>query len=115
MAAGWNQAQFDQFIEMRDTLREAKREGRHSTVLAVGAEIVSFEKEAPAIGIVLYVFLKDMAQASEKLGDNSSAMEHLANAQADVTKRGAGRFDDAWQRELGIIERKIEKLRKKRP
>ena len=100
---------------MRDTLREAKREGRYTTILAVGAEILSFDREAPGLGIALYVFLKDMAQASEKLGDIAGAIEHLTHARADVIQRNATRCDDSWTRELGVIDRKLERLQKKRP
>lgn len=109
MTGQWNNELFENFVQLRDTLRAAKREKDFQSVLSVGLSILELDKRATFLGIATPIFQKDMAEACIKLGDVSSAIEYLLAAKAGFEERMKGSGD--WQKDIELINKKLAKLR----
>lgn len=109
MSDQWNDKIFQDFIRLRDALRAAKKEKDYQRVLSLGLGILELDKTATFLKIAIPVFLKDMAEACIKLGDITSAIEYLIAAKAGFKERQTNPGD--WQKDIEVIDRKLEKLR----
>jgi hypothetical protein len=102
MGDKWDDATFYEFCNLRDSLREAKRNDQHHLVLQLYERIVEVDKRAGFLNIALYVFQKDAARAAAKLGDERRSLSLLELA---LERMQASRVD------VGALPQKIAKLR----
>lgn len=105
----WNDEVFQEFIRFRDALRAAKREKNYQRVLSFGMSILELDKRGSFLKIATHVFLKDMAEACIKLGDTTLAVEYLVAAMNKL--KDQQRNPSEWQKDIEIINRRLEKLR----
>lgn len=111
MSTKWNEEVFAEFIRLRNTLRAAKRDKNYQLVLSLGLSIIELDKTASFLGIATYIFLKDMAEASIKLGDMNAAIDYLLAAQQKLNEQAEHSAE--WQQIINVIDRKLVKLRDK--
>ena len=105
----WNDGMFRDFIRLRDALRAAKKEKNYQHVLSVGLSILELDKAAGFLKIATPIFLKDMAEACIKLGDTTTAVEYLMAAKDKFKEQQ--RKPAEWQKDIEVIDRRLEKLR----
>lgn len=113
MSDQWNDKLFEDFIQLRNALRVAKKEKDYQRVLSFGLSILELDKTAIFLKIATPIFLKDMAEACIKLGDITSAVDYLMAAKAGLKERQRNPGD--WQKEIEVIDKKLEKLRASNP
>ncbi|MFZ6872879.1 hypothetical protein ACO0LF_12505 [Undibacterium sp. Di27W] len=108
MTEKWDQALFEEFIRLRDTLRIAKKGKDYLSVVSVGIEIIELDKSAQFLKIATPIFLKEMGEASIKLGDISSAVKYFTFAKEQLTLMNSVTED--WQKQIELINKKLEKV-----
>ena len=108
MSDQWNDELFKYFIQLRNTLRAAKKEKNYQHVLSLGLSILELDKTAGFLKIATPIFLKDVAEAYIRLGDTTSAVKYLMAAK-DKFKEQQMKPDD-WQKDIEVIDRKLKKL-----
>ena len=108
MTDQWNDALFENFVQLRNALRAAKKEKNYQCVLSVGLNILELDKRATFLKIATPIFQKDMAEACIKLGDVNSAIEYLLAAKTGFEERRNG--SDDWQKDIELINKRLVKL-----
>lgn len=108
MTNQWNDALFENFVQLRNAFRAAKKEKNYQGVLSVGLNILELDKRATFLKIATPIFQKDMADACIKLGDINSAIEYLLAAKAGFEERRNG--SDDWQKDIELINKKLVKV-----
>ena len=101
MKAQWNQKLFEEFIRLRDALRAAKKDKNYQNVILLGLKIIDLDKTAGFLKIAIPIFLKDMAEASIKLGDTTAAINYLTVAKEKFIEQRLNPND--WQKDIEII------------
>lgn len=108
MTDQWNEKIFENFIQLRDAFRSAKKEKDYLRVLSIGLKIIELEKQAKFLNIITPIFQKDMANASVKLGNVNLAIEYFIAAKTGFKERING--SDDWQKDIDLIDKKLIKL-----
>lgn len=113
MSERWDWEIFEEFTKLRDSLRAAKREKNYQQVLSLGLSILELDKSAGFLKIVTATFLKDMAEACIRLDDKDSAVRYLKESRDQFKKMQLIR-PGYWQKDIEMIDRKLEKLEGKK-
>jgi len=117
MASNWDQALFDQWIALREKSRLAGREKNYADVVEISKKIIELSRRAPFIGIVVFLFERDIADAYSKLGDTDAAIQYYRKAISSLheyraTKRRDG--PNSFLIDLEKMEKKVSKLEGKK-
>ncbi len=108
MSERWDNELFEQFVRLRDDLRAAKRVKDYQQVQQLGLNILELNKRAGFIKIFTPIFLKHIADASMRLNDSTTAIKYLKAAREAFKERQLS--PDDWQKDIAMIDRKLEKL-----
>lgn len=103
------------FIKFRDSERAAKRNKDHVQVVALVEDILALANMAPSLGIATEFFWKDLAAAQLSLGDRTAALQaYERSREVMLLSRNRATPDqiDGWDKELAILDRKIQSLRR---
>jgi hypothetical protein len=114
MSDKWNWKQFYRFTELRNQLRNAKRDKNYHEVLSLGRQILDLEKTAKFIQIIPALFLKEIGNAYLKLNDTTSAIEYLQLAKdslVEYRRTAALNQPTDFLRDIEALEGKIARLR----
>ncbi|HAL36895.1 MAG TPA: hypothetical protein DCP03_01735 [Polaromonas sp.] len=104
----WSEKLFNDFIQLRDALRAAKRDKNYQNVLSLGMQILELDNAAGFLEISTPIFLTAMAEACIKLGSNTAAEKYFMAAKNKFTELKIKSND--WQKYIDVIDRKLEKL-----
>jgi hypothetical protein len=107
----WNEIQFKEFIQLRDSLRAAKRKRNHQEVITLGIQILQLDKNAAFLKIVTPIFLIDIGNACEQLGDNEAALKYFTDARNKVKDHESN--SGSWYGDIEVIERRLKRIQSK--
>lgn len=103
---------FDEFVLLRDSLREAKRDKSPERVIEYGVKLAALDAIVGGNIIAMSVFLKDMGKAYKSLGNHQMALDCFIKAKERylLSCQKAERYQEAgWRKAIAIIEKLIEK------
>jgi tetratricopeptide (TPR) repeat protein len=113
MSVKFDQKKFDQWQELRKTLKEAKRSKAYERVVELCNKIIGLDKSARFIQIMTPLFFKEMGVAYSKLGENENALEAYKSARdgfMEYRKHNNLHSPDDWLKDIQSLDKKIGKL-----
>ena len=113
MSVKFDQKKFDQWQELRKTLKEVKRLKDYQRVVEICNKIIVLDSSAKFIQIMTPLFFKEMGAAYEKLGEKENAREAYESARdgfMEHRKHNSLRSPDDWLKDIQSLEKKIGKL-----
>lgn len=109
MADHWDQKAFNEFLKLRDELKEAKRAKNHLDIIAMCDAILELEKRAKFIQIFTPLFHKELGSAYMSLNELQKAADHFDLAKAGYFEQRTKSLNkpDDWLKDIGICEKKL--------
>lgn len=116
MPASWEK-RHKRWIELRAEFQAHKREKEWASVVKACEKIVKYAEKNPDLSIVTWLFMKHRANALEKQDLLEKAIQGFEDAIRGCEHYRATeslREPDDFLKDIGIMQRKIEQLKKKR-
>ncbi|HYD19004.1 MAG TPA: hypothetical protein VEF76_11045 [Patescibacteria group bacterium] len=113
MAKSDNKKQQGELKALRDALNLAERKKNYPAMVEAAQAIIALGERAPALGVMVCLYHKDLGTAYLKLLEYDKALASFKTAHAGLVKYRAThklKYPEDWLNELIAIERLIEKI-----
>jgi len=104
---------FQEWLDLREQYREAKREKDYQKIIDISNSILKLDVEAKFIEIFVPLFEKDIADAYLKMGQEELALVHYRSALLGFRlehEKDKKRNPESWVKDIERLERKIAAL-----
>lgn len=115
MSEKWNQEIFNEFISLRDSLKEEKKIKRYEQVISLGQKIIELDSSAAFLQILTPKFLKEIGSAYLKLNNKPMALKYFQSARdgyIEYRSRRALNKPEDFLKDIASLEKSILKLSK---
>lgn len=108
--------EFDRWLQLRTSLKEAKRKKDYLEVINIAENIIQLDKIAKPIGIMIPIFYKEIGEAYYKLGNMEQSYIYF---QQSITGFNEYRLThqlnkpEDWIKEISILTNKVMKIKEK--
>jgi hypothetical protein len=111
----FDQKVLNEFISLRNRVRDAKRAKQYSEVIVLCVAVLEIDNRARFLKILTPLFLKHIGDAYLKLQEQTKALEFFTLARdgyLNLRKTQKLNRPDDWLKDIEILEKKIEANRK---